>query len=92
MGQNPLDIEHLNKEMTNLPMAQASTGVEFRATSAIDIALWDILGKVCGQPVWRMLGGQCWDKVRIYNTCAGTRYVRSNNIRPVSNWDLKSGE
>jgi galactonate dehydratase len=88
LGQNPLNIELLHKEMINLPMAQASTGVEYRAASAIDIALWDLFGKVCGQPVWQMLGGQCWDRMRIYNTCAGTRYVRTNNIKPVSNWDL----
>ena len=91
LGQDPLAIESLNRDMVALPMAQASTGVEYRAASAIDIALWDIFGKLCGQPVWQMLGGQCWDKVRIYNTCAGTRYVRTNNIRPVSNWDMNAG-
>src|SRR5436305_13587343 len=37
-----------------------------------------------------MLGGLCRDKQRIYNTCAGTRYVRSTNIRPVSNWSLET--
>ena len=41
LGQNPLNIEALNKEMVNLPMAQSSTGAEYRAASAIDIALWD---------------------------------------------------
>jgi L-alanine-DL-glutamate epimerase-like enolase superfamily enzyme len=88
LGRNPLHIEALNKEMVNLPMAQSSTGAEYRAASAIDIALWDAFGKVCGQPVHQMLGGLCRDKQRIYNTCAGYKYVRSNNIRPVSNWNL----
>ncbi len=88
LGRNPLHIEALNKEMLNLPMAQSSTGVETRAASAVDIALWDAFGKVCHQPVHQMLGGLCRDKQRIYNTCAGTRYVRSTNIRPVSNWSL----
>ncbi len=92
LGQNPLNIELLHKDMVSLPMAQACTGVEYRAASAIDIALWDVFGKVCGQPVWQMLGGRSWDRMRIYNTCAGTRYVRSNNIRPVANWDLGSVE
>ena len=89
IGQNPLNIEALHKEMVSLPMAQSSTGVEYRAASAIDIALWDLFGKVCNQPVHQMLGGLCWDKMRIYNTCAGTRYVRTNNIKPVANWDLE---
>jgi L-alanine-DL-glutamate epimerase-like enolase superfamily enzyme len=88
LGRNPLHIEALHRDMTNLPMAQASTGAESRATSAVDIALWDIFGKVCGQPVYQMLGGLCRDRQRIYNTCAGTRYVRSSNIKPVSTWGL----
>jgi galactonate dehydratase len=92
IGKNPLHIEALNKELVNLPMAQSSTGVEYRAASAIDIALWDIFGKVCGQPVHQMLGGLCRDKLRIYNTCAGYGYVRSANIRPVSNWSLGQSE
>ena len=78
--------------MLNLPMAQSSTGVEYRAASAIDIALWDLFGKACHQPVHQMLGGLCRDKQRIYNTCAGYKYVRSTNIRPVSNWSLGQGE
>lgn len=92
LGKNPLHIEALSKEMVALPMAQSSTGVEYRAASAIDIALWDVFGKVCNQPVHQMLGGLCRDKQRIYNTCAGTRYVRTSNIRPVSNWNLGENE
>ncbi len=46
LGKDPLRIESLHREMLNLPMAQSSTGVEYRAASAIDIALWDLFGKV----------------------------------------------
>ncbi len=92
LGKNPLHIEALHREMLNLPMAQSSTGVEYRAASAIDIAFWDIFGKVCKQPVHQMLGGLCRDRQRIYNTCAGTRYVRSNNIKPVANWNAGDAE
>jgi galactonate dehydratase len=92
LGKDPLHIEALHKEMVSLPMAQSSTGAEYRAASAIDIALWDIFGKVCNQPVHQMLGGLCWEKIRIYNTCAGYRYVRTNNIKPVSNWNLGAAE
>jgi len=91
LGQNPLNIEALHKEMLNLPNAQNSTGVEYRACSAIDIALWDLFGKACGQPVHQMLGGLCFDKLRVYNTCAGTRYVRTNRIKPVDTWNLGDG-
>ena len=92
LGRNPLHIEAIHRDMVNLPMAQSSTGVEYRAASAVDIALWDLFGKVCGQPVHQMLGGLCRDKQRIYNTCAGTSYVRSTNISPVANWNLGASQ
>ena len=88
LGRDPLQIEALHREMLNLPMAQASTGVETRAASAVDIALWDLFGRVCNQPVHQMLGGLCRPRQRIYNTCAGYGYVRSNNIKPVSTWNF----
>ncbi|WP_280570610.1 mandelate racemase/muconate lactonizing enzyme family protein [Chromohalobacter sp. 296-RDG] len=88
LGRNPLDIEALHRDMTALPLAHASTGAESRAVSAIDIALWDLLGKACNQPVHQMLGGLCRPKLRIYNTCAGYGYVRNRDIRPVNNWNL----
>jgi len=88
LGKDPLHIEAHSREMVALPMAQSSTGVEYRAASAVDIALWDLFGKACDQPVHQMLGGLCRDKLRVYNTCAGTRYVSTRNIKPVSNWNL----
>jgi len=40
--------------------------VEMAALSGIEIALWDILGKKCGVPVYKLLGGSCRDKIRAY--------------------------
>ena len=90
LGADPLQIEALNRAMTELPLAQASTGVEYRAASALDIALWDIFGKLCKQPVHQMLGGTCFDRLRIYNTCAGYRYVRAGDFRELANWERSS--
>jgi galactonate dehydratase len=39
-----------------------------------------------------MLGGLCREKQRVYNTCAGYTYVRSKNIKPVSNWNAGASE
>ena len=88
LGRDPLCIEALHKELVNLPMAQSSTGAEYRAASAIDIALWDLWGKVTNQPVHQLLGGLCRDRLRIYNTCAGYQYVRNRDIRPVNTWNI----
>jgi L-alanine-DL-glutamate epimerase-like enolase superfamily enzyme len=46
-----------------------------RALSALDIALWDLLGQAVGQPIYNLMGGRCRDRIRIYNTCvnAGPR-------------------
>ena len=49
-------------------------GAEMRALSAIDLALWDILGQATGQPVYRLLGGPVRERVPVYNTCGGPSY------------------
>ncbi len=88
LERDPLGIEALHREMLALPLAQSSTGAEYRAASAVDIALWDLFGKLCGQPVHQMLGGLCRKKQRIYNTCAGYGYTRPSDIKPVSTWNF----
>lgn len=91
LGRDPLRIEAISRDMVNLPLAQSSTGVEYRAASAVDIALWDLFGKACNLPVHQMLGGLCHDRVPVYNTCAGYGYVRSHKIKPVDTWNLGAG-
>lgn len=49
-------------------------GAEMRALSAVDVALWDLLGQACGQPIHRLLGGPVRDRIPIYNTCGGPGY------------------
>lgn len=52
-------------------------GAELRAISAIDLALWDLLGQVCNQPIYRLLGGPVRDKVPVYNSCGNPSYGRN---------------
>jgi L-alanine-DL-glutamate epimerase-like enolase superfamily enzyme len=66
------------------------TGVEMRAASAVDIALWDIQGQATGQPIWQCLGGLSHDRVRIYNTCAGYRYIRAASGQNAANWGTEA--
>lgn len=45
--------------------------IDSAAVSALDIALWDLRGKLYGLPVWELLGGRVRDSIPVYNTCAG---------------------
>lgn len=86
LGENPLEIERLSRKLTGY-LGFRSTGAETRGNSAIDLALWDLWGKATGQPVYQLLGGACRPAVRIYNTCAGYRYIRAPR-QEVANWGL----
>lgn len=76
IGTDPLAIERHAKELPSFYVTHGGTGVSTRAHSAVNIALWDILGKVCGQPLYQLIGGQFRESAPVYNTCAGYRYGR----------------
>ena len=67
-------------------------GLELRARSALDIALWDILGKTSNLPVSVILGGRIRNKIPVYNTCAGNRYVRGPKVGSTENFGLDKQE
>lgn len=89
IGQDPLRITYLHRKMQSYCGVRGS-GAEMRGLSAIDIALWDLWGKVTGQPIYQLLGGRTRDWVRVYNTCAGYRYIRSNKGQLSENWGTGS--
>ncbi|MGI9401855.1 MAG: mandelate racemase/muconate lactonizing enzyme family protein [Rhizobiaceae bacterium] len=87
LGKNALEIESHARKMTGYT-GRGGSGAEMRATSAVDIALWDLWGKHAGQPIYQMLGGACRDKVRVYNTCAGYDYVRNASAQVTANFGI----
>jgi len=87
LGRDPLQIDRISKDLTGY-LGFRSTGAEARAASALDIALWDILGKATGQPLAQPLGGFSRDRIRTYNTCAGVAYMRHNLGQRTENWGL----
>jgi L-rhamnonate dehydratase len=66
VGQNPWDIEFLWQHMYRKTMAFGRKGIGMTAISAVDIALWDLLGKSAKQPVYRLLGGRTKQRIPVY--------------------------
>lgn len=91
LGKDPLQIDLHARSLYGY-LGYRSSGVEMRGNSALDIALWDLLGKAAGMPVYQVLGGASREKIRVYNTCAGYRYVRGRPKQSVDNWGLPVGE
>src|ERR1700722_12061460 len=66
IGQDPWDIEFLWQHMYRKTMAFGRKGLGMVAISAVDIALWDILGKSATQPVYRLLGCSTKNRIPVY--------------------------
>jgi L-alanine-DL-glutamate epimerase-like enolase superfamily enzyme len=71
LGRDPLDIEGLWQTVANNILYHGFAGAEMRALSAVDIALWDLMGKHYSAPVYHLLGGRSREAVPTYNTCTG---------------------
>ncbi len=65
LGRDPRDIEQMVRILKKHSFWRLGV-IGMSAISGIEIALWDILGKWLGQPVWRLLGGKVRDRVKVY--------------------------
>jgi galactonate dehydratase len=74
IGRDPRDIERVWADLYRSFDYQVAGGAELRALSAIDLALWDLLGKSLNAPVYRLIGGKANQQVRLYNTCFPYKY------------------
>jgi len=66
IGQDPWDIERLWQHMYRKTVAFGRKGIGMVAISAVDIALWDLLGRSAKQPVYRLLGGRTKARIPVY--------------------------
>ncbi len=66
IGQDPWDVERLWQLMYRKTIAFGRKGIGMVAISAVDIALWDLLGKSAKQPVFRLLGGRTKARIPVY--------------------------
>ncbi len=65
-GENALEPERVSEKLHQNTFWLGRGGSITHAISGIDIALWDLLGQACGQPVGRLLGGRYRERVRPY--------------------------
>ncbi len=72
VGKDPTEIERHWQAMYRGPRYRGGP-IIMSAISAVEIALWDILGQALGQPIWQLLGGKARDKVRVYPKPGGGR-------------------
>jgi len=62
VGENPLNVDYLFEKISQFGGISRQAG----GVVAIEMALWDIVGKVYGIPIYQMLGGKWRDKIRVY--------------------------
>ncbi len=74
LGRDPRDIDRLWADFYRTFDYQITGGAEMRVLSALDLALWDLLGRSLGVPVYRLIGGKSNPTVRLYNTCFPHKY------------------
>jgi L-alanine-DL-glutamate epimerase-like enolase superfamily enzyme len=78
VGEDPREIERLWERMHRRAYKHARGGIVIAAISGIDIALWDLRGKMAGMPVWQLLGGY---RRRVPAYATGGFYAEGKNVR-----------
>lgn len=86
-GENCLAIEKLWDLMQRISAPYGATGLTSYAISAVDLALWDLKGKLLGVPVYELLGGPQKDKIFCYASNTDLSYGTENSIA----WFLELG-
>ena len=70
LGEDPMNVDRLFDQMRRARVFDgAASGNFVTAITGIEIALWDLIGRATGLPVYALLGGKFRDKIRIYADC-----------------------
>ena len=83
-GENPTRIEYLWQKIYRAHRDMRGGPFMMHTLAGIDMALWDITGKLWGVPVYRLLGGPTRDKVAIYPTPKATRSAPARSRSPAT--------
>ena len=69
-GEDPRNVEQIWDKMWRATINYGRKGLPLQAISAVDLALWDLLGKLRNEPVWALLGGKTKERIPCYCTTA----------------------
>ncbi len=67
-GESAVEPERVSEKLRQSTFWQGRGGAVEHAISGVDLALWDLMGKACGQPVSRLLGGNYRDRIKPYGS------------------------
>ena len=89
LGQDPRNINMLHEKIRRFNLfTGAQGGTVINALSGVEMALWDILGKSLGVPVYQLLGGKFRETIRLYADChAGTIDAEGHHVDSDSTLD-----
>lgn len=91
LGRDTRHIEGISRHLLTSYVGYNSSGVEVRAASAVDLALWDLAGQRQGVPIYQALGGAARSSVPVYNTCAGYAFNTNGKRRDIGAADRSDG-
>jgi D-galactarolactone cycloisomerase len=92
LGKDPLQIEGLWQLLYSQVASTHGPGAAgVTAISGVDIALWDLLGKALGQPLYILLGGKCRERIRAYVGGLTLGWKRSEELVEEANRYAKAG-
>jgi L-alanine-DL-glutamate epimerase-like enolase superfamily enzyme len=82
VGMDPTQIERIWDKAYKVSFGHGTRGISLYALSAVEVALWDILGKYRRLPVYEMIGGLCKPKVKAYASLM--EYAKPEEVGEIS--------
>ena len=78
LGEDPFNVEELWDIMWRSTMYYGRKGLVIHAISAVDLALWDIIGNALGMPIYKLLGGETKSRIPAY--CTGNDVEQQSSL------------
>ena len=90
LGQDPMETARLTRALVDDSVWWARSGAGRSVISGLELALWDLKGKVLGLPVYQLLGGKVRDRIPVYASGGPALWPLDDTVRKIE-WYLKRG-